>query len=78
MAAEMAQDAVTDRLVPICVAQFNLDPGKDTKLAELRETSSYRRSDYIGDQGWATLPGEARPDRKVAAECAKMLMEIGQ
>ena len=76
MAAEMAQNAVTERLAPICVAQFNLDPGKDAKLAELRETNNYRRSDYIRDQGWATMPGEEGPNRKVVDECVKLLLLI--
>jgi hypothetical protein len=78
MARTAAQDAVVERLAPICVAQFNQDPGKDAKLTELREANSYRRSDYIRDQGWATMPGDERPDRKVVDECVELLMQIGQ
>ena len=47
MAEEMAEDAVVDRLAQICVAQFNLDPAKDQKLKELKETTSYQRGDYL-------------------------------
>jgi hypothetical protein len=71
-----ARDAVVLRLVPICVAQFNLDPQKAPKLAELKAiTSSWSRPDYVKKQGWATMPGEKEPDSNVAAACAKLLMD---
>jgi len=73
MGTVMAQDAIVKRLAPICVAQFNLDAAKDQKLAELKAMNSYQRGDYVGKQGWATMPDEKEPDRKVADECAKLL-----
>ena len=76
MAKEMADEAVIDRLAPICVTQFNQDPEKDKKLQELKEISSYQRGDYIEKQGWATMPGEKEPDSNVANECAKQLVEL--
>ena len=76
MAEDMAEDAVIERLAPICVAQFNQDPGKDQKLEELRKASGYQRRTYVQDQGWATVPGEEGPDREVADECARLLMLI--
>lgn len=78
MAQVMAEDAVVRRLAPICVLTFKRDPGKDQKLKELKETSTYQRGDYVQKQGWATMPGEKEPDSKVADECAKLLMLIGQ
>jgi hypothetical protein len=78
MAEVMAADAVSQRLVPICVDQFNQDPDKDQKLIELKETASYQRDDYVKEQGWATIPGEDQPDGKVAAECAKLLVLINE
>jgi len=78
MAEVMAEDAVVRRLAPICVLQFKKDPGKDQKLKELKETSTYQRGDYVRNQGWATMPGEKEPDSKVADECAKLLMLISQ
>lgn len=72
-----AQGAVLERLTPICVAQFGQDPQKDQKLAELKSLNSSRqRALFVTDQGWATMPGEAQPDSKVAAECTKQLMLI--
>ena len=76
MAEEIAQKAVLDRLVPICVEQFNQDPEKDLKLKELKDTDSWKRGDYIKKQGWATMPGEKEPDNKVAEECAEQLMQV--
>ena len=78
MAVQSGKDAVVLRLAPICVYQFNQDPEKDQKLTELKEKSSYQRDDYVKEQGWATMPGEEEPDSKVADECAKLLMQIGQ
>ena len=70
-----AQSAVVSRLAPMCVAQFNLDPQKETKLAELQATSSFQRSAYVKEQGWAIMPGETTPDNKVAEACARLLVE---
>ncbi|MGD0264421.1 MAG: hypothetical protein ABSD47_05600 [Candidatus Methylomirabilota bacterium] len=78
MAEKMAGDAVVKRLAPICVVQFNRDPGKDQKLKELKETSTYQRGDYVEKQGWATMPGEEKSDSNVAEECARLLMLISK
>ena len=72
----MAQNAVVQRLTSICVAQFNLDANKGQKLEELIATSSYKRAEYVTTQGWATAPGEEKPENKVADSCAKQLMLI--
>jgi hypothetical protein len=77
-AQKMADDALVQRLAPICVDQFNQGPGKDQRLIEFKETSSWKRGDYIEEQGWATMPGEAEPDSQVATECAKLLVLTSQ
>ena len=78
MAEEMAENAVVARLAPICVEQFNQDSEKDQKLKKLKETSSWERNDYVGKQGWATMPGEKESDSTVAGKCAELLVELGQ
>jgi len=78
MAEETAVDAVVNRLVPICVEQFKQDPAKDQKFKELEKTDSWQRGDYLEKQGWATMPGEKKPDSKVADECAKQIMKVSQ
>jgi hypothetical protein len=44
------------------------------KLVALKDESSWQRGEYIGKQGWATMPGEQEPDRRVAEMCATLLM----
>ena len=78
LAEKMADDAVVKRLAPMCVVQFNRDPGKDQKLKELKEVGSYQGGEYVEKQGWATMPGEEKPDSKVAEECARLLMLVSK
>lgn len=75
-AETMAKDAVVQRLVPICVSQFNMDPDKVLKLDELTALTSYQQGAYVRDQGWATISGEEKPDRKVADACTDLLLEM--
>jgi hypothetical protein len=78
LAETMADDAVVKRLAPMCVVQFKQAPGKDQKLKDLEKTDTWQRSEYVEKQGWATMPGEEKPDSKVAAECARLLMLISK
>jgi hypothetical protein len=73
-AETMARDAVVQRLAPICVTQSARDLGKGQKLVALKDESPWQRAEYIGKQGWATMPGEQEPDRLVAEACATLLM----
>jgi len=76
-AETMAHDAVVTRLAPICVMQSGRDPAKAVKLVALKEESSWQRGEYVGKQGWATMPGEKEPDSRVAQACAALLMPSG-
>lgn len=78
LAEKMADDAVVKRLAPMCVLQFNRDPGKDQKLKALKEAGSYQGGDYVEKQGWATMPGEEKPDSNVASECARLLLLLNK
>jgi len=73
MAKELAADAVAERLGSICVAQLNRDPDKDQKLIEMKEKDSWDKGRYIEKQSWAIMPGEDKPDSRVADACAKQL-----
>ena len=75
----MVATALMNRLAPIAVAQFMQDPNKEERLKELKKRESWganNRSDYVQEQGWATMPGEKKPDREVADECARRLVEL--
>jgi hypothetical protein len=76
MADVTGQDAVVKRLAPVCVVQFSQDARKVEKLKGLKETGTWEQADYVKKQGWATMPGERRPDSKVAGECVKLLLLI--
>ena len=76
MAEEMAEDAVVDRLAPICVTQFLQDANKEERVKELKKLDSWKRGDYVKEKGWATMPGEKEPDSQVADKCAERLMEL--
>jgi hypothetical protein len=73
MAKETAADAVADRLGSICVAQFNVDSEREQKLKEMKAKDSWDKGQYVEKQSWAIMPGEDKPDSKVADSCAKQL-----
>ncbi len=75
-AEEMVEEAVLNRLAPICVTQFLQDPNKEERLKELKKQDSWKRGEYVQKQGWATMPGETEADRNVADECARRLVEL--
>ncbi|OSQ39933.1 hypothetical protein TMES_07480 [Thalassospira mesophila] len=81
-AAEMADDqgkeVVIAALAPICVAQFKTQtPTNQTaQLAALKQESSYKRDDFVVDQGWATMPGSEKPTKEIADACADQLMKL--
>jgi hypothetical protein len=69
-----ARIAVAERLAPICVAQFNLDPEKETKLIEMRKMSSWTLEDYIKKEGWAKMPYEVQTDDMVINKCSELIL----
>ena len=75
-ADKISEALVVTRLAPICVAKFNQDPAKDQNLKKFKELGSWKRSEYVRDGGWATMPGEKEPNRRVADECVKLLVLI--
>jgi hypothetical protein len=74
MAKEIAADAVADRLGEICVAQFDRDSEKGEKLKEMKGKAPWDKGRYIEKQSWAIMPGDDKPDSKVADACAKHLI----
>ena len=73
---KMVKEAVLENLAPICVEQYLQDPNKVERFAELKETSSYQRDDYVEEMGWATMPGSESPVRGIADKCAKQIIEL--
>ena len=73
MAADKARLEVVAALVPICVEQSSQDPQLAETLAELKDASSYQRSNMLMEAGWATMPGSSDPNRQVASACMAAL-----
>jgi len=71
MAKEFAANAVAERLGSICVAQINRDTEKRLKLDQIKKQDSWDKGRFIEQQGWATMPGEEKPDSGVAQACAR-------
>jgi hypothetical protein len=74
LASMRASAEVISAQVPYCIARSGADPASATIVPQLRAASTYNRADLVMEAGWATIPGETRPDRQVALECAKMLV----
>lgn len=75
MAAERAKHEVVAALVPICIKQSSQDPQVVERLAQLREATSYERSNMLMKAGWAKMPGSSDPNRNVAKACMAKLSE---
>ena len=73
-AKRMAQKAVVDELVPICVAQFEQEPSKAEDLQKLKARSTWARGDFIEEQGWATMPGSESANTDILDECVEKIM----
>jgi hypothetical protein len=72
--ATASQTSLVKALAPICADKFLQAAKTDKSLKTgLDETKSWERDDYLQKTGWATFPGGAEPDIKVAAACAEML-----
>lgn len=69
MAEQRATTAVVSALTPICVAQAQNDPDMEAKLAKLKASGWYGRTELMMADGWATMPGTAKPNAAVAEAC---------
>ena len=73
MASETARLEVVAALVPICLEQSKQDPQVTQTLAELKDTTGYKRNEMLMKAGWATMPGSTDPNRTVASACMEKL-----
>jgi hypothetical protein len=73
-AKDMISAGIVESMIPICVGQFNSDADKVTKLAVMKGTDSWKRPEYLTDQGWATMPGAAEADSTVARGCVDKIL----
>jgi alpha/beta superfamily hydrolase len=73
MTEDSVNHAVVAALAPICVEKFHQAAEANAKLVALKATDSWKQDTFIIKGGWATFPGEAKPNRNVAEACANIL-----
>lgn len=74
LAEQRAEAALVSALAPICVEQFQQSADATASLAALKEVTSWKQGQYVGDGGWATMPGSTdEPNHMVAKACADAL-----
>jgi hypothetical protein len=73
MATQRAETAVVAVLTPICVEKFQQQTDAAAKLAFNKVSSSWDRRALIEKGGWATMPGNDKPNSAVVSACAEKL-----
>lgn len=76
MADNAARTARAELVANLCVERFVTGPDASQKLAELKDTSSYQRDNFIADGGWVTLAGMEREAPGAADRCAEQLLTM--
>jgi hypothetical protein len=73
---ERADAAVVAALIPICVEKFLHAEDATANLAALKTISTtWGQGDFIEKHGWATRPGAAAADYRLARACAAKLSQ---
>lgn len=74
LASSAATMARSQLATDICVERFQAASDSASRQGELQAlTSAAARRQFIEAGGWATMPGETRPDRRGAEACAVAL-----
>jgi hypothetical protein len=73
-ATKRVQVALLDVRAPICVAKFKLDSDNGQQIEALKKANSWAQDDFVAEHGWATMPGDEKPETGVAAECARRIL----
>ena len=76
MADEAADNARRELAIAVCVDDFMHARDVTARLAKLRSTEFYSRSDIISAGGFATMPDRKVADDGVASGCAAALDEV--
>lgn len=76
-AAIAGQTATVAALAPICADKFErAADADDDMVVKLIAVKSKDGGSYLLKSGWATFPGGAEPDSKVAIACFDLLRKI--
>lgn len=72
-----AREAGAKVIADLCVTKFAAAPDAKAKWAELKEESSWKRSDFIEKGGWATIAG-VEAVKGGAEACASQLIAMDE
>ncbi|OWJ65166.1 hypothetical protein [Inquilinus limosus] len=72
-AQDMARQARAELVADVCVANFLDAPDAQKQLASFKDTSSWRRNDFIKDGGWAKIGADGKPTTEAISLCVKKL-----
>ena len=77
MALKSEKSGAVSALASVCAARFQQDAGASAHLVELKKIDySWDQGSYLQKGGWATLPGNEKPDSDVAQACAALLVVL--
>ncbi len=77
MTDKAAQAAHQQLAAAVCADRFAAAPDARTQLAALKEiTSSYQKSKFVEDGGWAIMPGASVAERQDNTACAESLDKL--
>ena len=68
-----ADDAQAKLVANVCIEKFTTSADFAAKLAKLKETNSWARSDMLEEGGWVTLAGMKEPLDDAAEICSDKL-----
>ncbi len=71
-----SRSAVLAAMTPVCLERAKIDPDGASRIAAIMEASNAQRRNLVMETGWATIPGESRPNRQLADACQRALSEI--
>lgn len=75
VARERTDAAVVSAMTPGCVARFMAQPKAAQRLADLRQTDSWKQRELVEAGGWATIGAETSPNSALAAACTEQLLK---
>src|ERR1700720_3737452 len=77
LAADRADTAVMAALTPVCAEKFMQNSDAKANLAILQKISTnWEQGQYLEKGGWATRPGAASSDYRLARACAEKLVQV--
>ena len=69
MSKKASKTAVVEALTPYCVAASKTDPLSVERLAQLKNSTDWKKRSLVEESGWATPLDTDKPNRALAEAC---------